>query len=311
MTKSRTIISIFFLLALGSLTIWLVPHALVRGGSEKATDDSGQLRQAYAVIDEKAAALQGADEVAIRDLVNAVVPFVVGNNEQSGIVGPYQERLVRTEINYIEGQRAGIPEGNVVRVLDELAHALNAPEYARTDEDEVRETRLALSQMIPHLIVPQPLGAGEQSLMGLPYTVRLTMSPVEAVFVTRFLIMQKEVNQFSQITRSERTNIKLKIEKLAEAGFQLTPRQRGEMRVALIEQTLHSEKPQLSPEELATRILQQGERPKNQATAYTLTAISSSRYNEMQDVFRRASTMKLTVALALTNKSLDLLGIED
>ena len=233
------------------------------------------------------------------------------NNAPSALANQYKERLVRAEINYRKGQKAGIPEGNTVRVLDELAQALNAPEYARRDEDEVRETRLALSQMIPHLIVPQPLGAGEQSSMGLPYTVNPTMSPVEAIFVTRFLIMQKENNEFSQITHTERTNIKVRIEKLAEAGFQLTPRQRGEVRVALIEQTLHPEKPQLSPEELAARVLQQGERAKNHATAYVLTAISSSRYNEMQDVFRRASTMKVSDALALTNKSLELLGIED
>lgn len=310
MKKRRAIISIFFLFALGSLTIWLAPRWLVRGQSQD-TDASGTLRQAYAHIDEKASVVQGPDEVAIRNLVDTVLPFVTGNNEQSAIVGPYQERLVRTEVNYRKGQKAGIPEGNVVRAIDELAHALNAPEYARTDEDEVRETRLALSQMIPHLIVPQPLGAGEQSSMGIPYTVNPTMSPLEAVFVTRFLIMQKEINESSQITRAERADIKTGITKLTETGFHLTSRQRREVMTALIEQDLHPEKPKLDAKELAARAQEHSEPLKNQARVYLLATISSSRYNQMQDVFRRAYTMKVKDALALTDRCLTLLGIDD
>ena len=235
----------------------------------------------------------------------------MGNEVPSVLISPYKERLVRTEINYRRGQKAGIPEVNIVRVIDELARELNAPEYAGTDEDEVRETRLAISHMMPHLIVPQSLGAGEQSSMGLPYTVSPTMSPLEAVFVTRFLIMQKEINESSQTTRAERADIRLRIKKLAEGGFQLTPRQRGAVMMALIEQNLHPEKPQLSAEELAARAQQIREQPKNHATAYLVAGISSSRYNEMQEVFRRAYTMKLSDAVALTNRSLELLGIED
>ena len=311
MSKRLVIVSIFFLFVLGSLTMWLTSYWLVRSQSQKDTDASGQLRQAYAQVDEKASAVQGPDEGAIRALADAVLLLVMGNEVPSVLVSPYKERLVRTESNYRRGETAGIPEVNIVRVLDELARELKAPEYARTDEDEVRETRLAISYMMPHLIVPQSLGAGEQSSMGLPYTVSPTMSPLEAVFVTRFLIMQKEINEFSQITRAERADIKIRIKKLAEAGFHLTSRQRGEVMRALIEQTLHPEKPQLGAEELAARAQQQSERPKNHATAYLVVGISSSRYGEMQDVFRRAYIMKVSDAIALTNRCLDLLGIED
>ncbi|MFY9619861.1 MAG: hypothetical protein WAQ99_08610 [Pyrinomonadaceae bacterium] len=311
MNKRLVTISIFFLFVLGGLTMWLTPRWLVSGQSQKDTNASAQLLQPYAQVEEKASAVKGADEGAIRELADAVLSFVTGNKMPSVLVGPYKERLVRTEINYRKGEKAGIPEGKIVRVLDELAQALNAPEYARTDEDEVRETRLALSQMIPHLIVPQSLGGGEQSSMGPPYTVSPTMSPLEAVFVTRFLIMQKQNNQFSQITRAERADIKISIKKLAEAGFQLTSRERAEVMMALIEQTLHPEKPQLSAQELAERAQQQRNRPRNQGAAYLVAGHSSSRYNEMQDVFFRAYRMKVSDALALTNSCLELLGIED
>jgi hypothetical protein len=308
MNKRLVIVPTFFLFVLGSLTMWLAPRWLVRSQSQQDTDAS---LQPYAQVDEKASAVQGADEGAIRELADAVLPFVTGNKMPSVLVGPHKERLVRTEINYRKGEKAGIPEGKIVRVLDELAQALNAPEYARTDEDEVRETRLAISQMIPHLIVPRSLGAGEQSSMGLAYTVNPTMSPLEAVFVTRFLIMQKQNNQFSQITRAERADIKISIKKLAEAGFQLTSRERGEVMTALIEQTLHPEKPQLSAQEVAERAQQQRNRPRNQGASYLVAGHSSSRYNEMQDVFFRAYRMKVSDALALTNRCLELLGIED
>ena len=309
--NTRLIFSIFLLLVLGSLTTWLSTHWRVRGQSQQDTGASAQISQPYAQVDEKARAARGADGGAVRELTDAVLLSVIGNKMPSALVSPYKERLVRAEINYRKGQQAGIPEVNIIRVLDELARELSAPEYARTDEDEVRETRLAIAYMVPHLIVPQPLSAEEQSSTGLPYAVSPIMSPLEAVFVTRFLIMQKEINESYQITRAERADIKMQIKKLPEAGFQLTSRQRGEVMRALIGQNLHPEKPQLSAEELASRAQPESEVMKNHATPYLVVGISSSRYNEMQDVFRRLYSMKVSDAVALTDKSLELLGIEN
>jgi len=131
------------------------------------------------------------------------------------------------------------------------------------------------------------------------------------VFVTRFLIMQKEINESSQITPDERAEIKIRINKLAKAGFHLTPQERRELMTALIRQMLHPEKTQVSAEELAQQVQQQRDRPKNRASVYLLAGNSSSRYNKMQDLFRRAYTMKMSDAIALTNRSLELLGIEE
>lgn len=305
------IVSILVLFVLGSLTIGLTQHWLVSAQSQKDTNASAPRVQPYSQVDEKASAVNGPDEGAIRELADVVLRFVTENKVPSVFVGPYKERLVRTEINYRSGQKAGIPEENIVRVFDELTQALNAPEYARTDQEEVREMRLAISQIIPHLIVPQYLGTEEQSSTGLPYTVTPTMSPLEAMFVTRFLIMQKEINEFSQITPDERAEIKIRIDKLTEAGFHLTTQERRELMRALIKQTVHPEKTQLSAEELAQQVQQQRGLPKNRASVYLLAGNSSSRYNKMQDLFRRAYTMKMSDAIALTNRSFELLGIEE
>ena len=176
----------------------------------------------------------------------------------------------------------------------------------------MHDTRLAISSLMPHFIVQQPLRSGEESSTRAPYAVDPTMSPIEAVYVTRFLIMQKERNESSLITPTERAELKATINKLTDSGFHLTWRERNAVMAALIGQKLHTETPQLTVEELATRARQQtAEQAKNQTRIFLSAGPSSSRYKEMQEVFHRAYAMKVSDALTLTNRSLELLGIED
>jgi hypothetical protein len=122
--------------------------------------------------------------------------------------------------------------------------------------------------------------------------------------------MQKESNPWSQTTLAERAETKAQVKKLEEKGFQLTWQERGQVRSALIDQLLYPEKPQLTAEELATRVLQQRtEQP--QPRAFLIGRPSSARDAEMQEVFRRASKMKFNDGIALANRSLDLLGIDN
>ena len=310
MNKRLKVISIISLSALGSLTIWLTTNWLVRGQSRQ--NIPSYLPQPYALVNEKAGAVKGADERAIRELADAVLVLTIGDGVPSVFVSPYKERLVRAELNYRTGQKDGIPEANTVRVIDELARELSAPEYAKTDEDQVHETRLAISSLMPHFIVQQPLRSGEESSTKAPYTVDPTMSPLEAVYVTRFLIMQKEINESYLITPTERGETKATIKKLTDSGFHLTWMERNAVMAALIGQKLHPENPQLTVEELAARARQQtADQSKNQTRVFLSAGPSSSRYKEMQEVFHRAYTMKVIDAVALTNRSLALLGIEE
>jgi hypothetical protein len=310
MNRRLKVISIISLSVFGSLTIWLTTHWLVRGQSRQNTPS--YLPQPYARINEKAGAVKGADETAIRELADAVLLLTIGDRVPRVFVSPYKERLIRAELNYRRGQKEGIPEANTVRVIDELVQELSAPEYAKTDEDQVHDTRLAISSLMPHFIVQQPLRSEEESSKEAPYTVDPTMSPLEAVYVTRFLIMQKETNESSLITPTERAELKATIKKLTDSGFQLTWLERNAVMAALIGQKLHTETPQLTVEELATRARHQtAEQPKNQTRVFLSAGPSSSRYKEMQEVFHRAYTMKVSDAVLLTNRSFELLGIED
>ena len=279
--------------------------------SQDGMDISLYAPEPYKRVNEKAGAITGADEKAIRELADAVLQLITDGRLPSAIVKLFLERVAQSEIDYRSGRKAGIPESNIVRVIDHLAAKLGAPKYARTDEDEVRDMRLAISQMMPNFIPRRPLGAGEESPAGFPYTVDPLMSPLEALYVTRFLIMQKEMSEFSLLTTEERAEVKTAVNKLKENGVRLTLRERAEVMMALTAQKLYPEKAQLTAEELAAEARRRSaERGNNRAgTFLRLGGPSTIRYEEMQEVFHRAYRMKVSDALELASRSIELLGI--
>jgi hypothetical protein len=289
----------------------IVEIAYAINESQDGMDISLYVPEPYKRVNEKAGAITGADEKAIRELTDAVLQLITDGRLPSAIVKLFLERVAQSEIDYRSGRKAGIPESNIVRVIDHLAAKLGAPKYARTDEDEVRDMRLSVSQMMPNFIPRRPLGAGEESPAGLPYTVAPLMSPLEAVYVTRFLIRQKEMSEFSLLTTEERAEVKTAVNKLKENGVRLTLRERAEVMMALTAQKLYPEEAQLTAEELAaTARRRSAEREKNQARTFLqFGGPSTIRYEEVQEVFHRAYRMKVSDALELASRSIELLGI--
>src|SRR6266540_2685667 len=247
----------------------------------------------------------------VNEKAGAVLQLMTDGRLPSAIVRPLLERVAQSEIDYRGGRKAGIPESNIVRVIDHLAAKLGAPKHARTDEDEVRDMRLSISQMMPNFIPRRPLGAGEESPAGFPYTVDPLMSPLEAVYVTRFLIMQKEMSEFSLLTTEERAEVKTAVNKLKENGVRLTLRERAEVMMALTEQKLYPEKAQLTAGELAAEARRRSAELENNraGTFLRFGGPSTIRYEEMQEVFHRAYRMKVSDALELASRSIELLGI--
>ena len=264
----------------------------------------------YERVNDKAAAIKDGDERAIRELADAVLQLIVSARPPSAILRPFMERVAQAEVNYRRGQRAGIPEANVVRVFDYLAVKLRAPNYARTDEDEVRDKRLSISQIMPNFIPRRPLGAAEKSLAGFPYTVDPLMSPIEAVYVTHSLITQKEMSEFSLLTTQERADVKKAINRLRERGIRLTWKEQAEVLSALIEQKMYPEMNQLTAEELAAQARRRSASPgHNRAATLAFYEPSTTRHREIKEVFNRAYRMKVSDAMELASRSIELLGI--
>jgi hypothetical protein len=262
----------------------------------------------YERVNDMAAAIAGGDESAIRELADAVLQLITRHSPPSAILSPFMKRVAEAEINYRRGRKAGIPEANIVRVVDYLAIKLGAPNYARTDEEEVRDRRLSISQIMPNFIQRRPPGAGEESPTGFP-TVDPLMAPLEAVYVTHSLIAQKEFSAFSLLTTEERADVKTAMNKLKEGGARLTWREQAEVMEALIEQKLYSEKAQLTAEELAAKARRSAEPGNDQAEALLFYTPFSARQKEMQEVFNRAYRMKVSDALYLASRSIELLDI--
>src|SRR5882724_4931201 len=184
----------------------------------------------FTQIDEKAARAAGNDGNLIRELSDSVVDWAVGGQIPPFLMVPYKERLARAEVNYRSGLAPDITGHNIVLLIDGLVQKLEAPDYARTDDDEVLDLRAGLVAQMPHLVGNFSQAESKNAAAIGPED---KLSPIEAVLVTRILIMQKEHNEAFQTTQAERLEVKKSIEAVEGGGVVLTPEERGMLRYAL------------------------------------------------------------------------------
>jgi hypothetical protein len=123
--------------------------------------------------------------------------------------------------------------------------------------------------------------------------------------------MQKEISELSLLTTEERAEVKMAVSKLKEKGIRLTRIEMAEVITVLTEQKLYPEKPQLTAEELAAEAQRRSaERENNRTGAFLrFEGPATPRFMEMQEVFDRAYRMKVSDALDLANRAIELLGI--
>lgn len=142
------------------------------------------------------------NDASINSLVDETFNFMI--IDPSSVPSQIKERIARTEKKYRNNQRSGIPEVKVVQALNGLATRFNAPEYARTNEMEVRDLRMS---MMTHL--PQFVGVFRESEANRNNSVNpiinQNLSPTEAVLMMLMMIQQKETNPFYQMTDAEKS----------------------------------------------------------------------------------------------------------
>lgn len=295
------------LFLLGGALVWLGVGTFLQGGGQAASESYDS---SFKEIDEKAEAARTGDERAARELVEALFRGPQLDGVPSLLARPFKQRIARAEISYRQGRSDGIAEENIVRLFDELAQKFGAPEYARTDLDEVRAIRLALSHLLPHLI-PREQTEKRTATEEAAYAVSPAMSPSEATFVALFLLLQKQLNERTLLTSAERAEVMAALRKLNDEGISLTPLERVEVEMALAEQKISGTGEARSPEELAAlakkATAELGGRPPQPRL---VAKVASARQREVQAAFRRAESMGLFDAMALAHKALDTLGIE-
>ena len=145
-------------------------------------------------------------------------------------------------------------------------------------------------------------------------TLPEALSPIEAVFVTRYLLMQKQLSEAYLTTSLERSQVRKSVESLDPGQFPLSNVERRTIYNELLMEVANPNNAQHTAQDLARAILQaRAEREKNSTravTTFVLTEmVQSERTEQINKVFRRAFSMKIKDALALTDSSLELIGI--
>jgi hypothetical protein len=153
------------------------------------TDENGLVQ--YRCIDRKAQIAESGDTEAVKELTDTIFEFSGVSGVPEAILSDFQERLVRSETKYRRGSKDAIPEENIVRAVNNLAHKLNAPDYAKAYSSEVKLLRGGSRSGMPHFISPESK----------------PMSPLEAVYVLDRLIYQKIFNETFLLTPEERARV--------------------------------------------------------------------------------------------------------
>jgi hypothetical protein len=130
----------------------------------------------------------------------------VSNGIESSTLSNFPDiknRIIRAELKYRNNQRDGVSETDIAVVINNLATQFNAPEYAKTNELEVRELRVASARIMPNFVGRYRIA--EEDRVGLINNeINPKMSPIEAVFITGFLVSQKTSSPYYQMSNAEK-----------------------------------------------------------------------------------------------------------
>ncbi len=156
-------------------------------------------------VNEKARAARGGGESAVRELTDAVFNTIVDEDDViGGATNDLKERVVRAEVDYRKGKRKGVEEAEVVKVINGLAKKYGAPDYAKTDQREVRELRMSMLLTEGDFVARGKNDGKAKPKRKKGDTIGSEMSPLEAVYVTADMMKQKLYNEDYQLTQEER-----------------------------------------------------------------------------------------------------------
>jgi hypothetical protein len=200
--RSRTVLlSMCFLCAIAG-ALWLSATSSVRSSPNSPRAAGDRNLSSFARINEKARTARGGNPTAIRELADEVFDAVGFPEIPARTQDEMKERIVRSEIDYRSTGKGGIPEKNIVKMINSLAQKLDLPDYARVDGMLVRQVRVRMFTQLPNLF-SQAVTMEEKGRGGVGSALKTEMSPVEATFLASFLLQQKQLNEAYQLTPKE------------------------------------------------------------------------------------------------------------
>jgi hypothetical protein len=152
-------------------------------------------------LEEKAKKAKNGDDSAVRDLADEVF-YRYGLMLPTEMADKAKERLVRAEIDYKKNGKGNVREMDVVQAVNFLADKFKAPEFARTDLQQVKMLRAKMRLEFPSFIAPDPeKKRGLKKKLGEP--MNQEVSPLEATCLLLNMVTQKALNDDFQQTPEE------------------------------------------------------------------------------------------------------------
>jgi hypothetical protein len=207
MNKLLKVLGVLFLFCVfASGSFWLRTNRSVNAQAQPVSaQESNSPHQPSPLqrINEKARAARGGDSDAVRGLTDAVFDTIVGD-DSAGATNDLKDRVFRSEMEYRKGKRKGVEEIEVVKVINGLAKKYGAPDYAKTNQGEVRELRMSMLLTEGDFIARGKNDGKGKKKRKKGASIGSEMSPLEAVYVTADMIKQKLYNEDYQLTQEER-----------------------------------------------------------------------------------------------------------
>ena len=204
--KVSGVLFVFCIFALGAF--WLSANWPIKAQAQPTPgQESASPSQPSPIerVNEKAKAARNGEETAVRELTDAVFNTIVDEDDViGGATNDLKERMVRSEMEYRKGKKKGVEEIEVVKVVNGLAKKYGAPDYAKTNQGEVRELRMSMLLTEGDFVARGKNDGKSKKKKKKGDTIGSEMSPLEAVYVTADMVKQKLYNEDYQLTQDER-----------------------------------------------------------------------------------------------------------
>src|SRR5205823_8380003 len=175
--------------------LWhLVPTVHAQQGN------SAVLKRPEKAIDEKARAVVPSDSSTVHGLADAVFdyPHVLGRMP-TDMENAVKARLVRAEVEFLQGKRLGVREQDLVVFVNQLSNKLRLPDFSRTSNKQVRALRMKIALASP-LFMGRGMADGD---MKIGDSISDELSPLQAVHLIGVLIDQKFLDPNFQVSPEE------------------------------------------------------------------------------------------------------------
>lgn len=149
-------------------------------------------------VNDKAVLVRVGNPQAIADLSRTVftrvgIPVEVADSFH------FSQRVAQAETDYRNGMHAAIHEEDIVRANNNFARALGVPEWAQTNQAEVRKLRMQFFARYPQLLASQ----APPDANGRFEALSKNIGPLEATFLATSLLYQKLYSPEYQLSSKE------------------------------------------------------------------------------------------------------------